>query len=846
MKFLNVLLVLMLFVASIGIVSAKTESEILDTKYQTFDSNYASNTGWNSGTPSFIYTNANIYKMQTLFWRPDSSKPNFALNDESKKVETYDVYYRCSSASGVILGTGRSTYYKGATTADSYIRYDFDSYDYTTNLESCGYKVYVDYSRDSKQQNLKSLYSLLDYNPSRPYLASHSSLAGRYSVEYYIHFQNKFTLTDYNTNQYKIDYIRVNQKSHSSQIIIKDKYRNTISDTHASTNGYIIVNKDLEPYTISVYSDEFQKWYSTYLGNGEIPDLSIPVKFYIEDAKDGTVIDNVYLKVIDDNSNTVYTSILSPGNTVDLPVGNYYAYIEKIGYSVDEQYKPFAVSPSTTKIVLGMNKLSAPVDTTINIKDLNSGQSLQGVSIKVYKFPENTIIRNQIISSGESIVLEQGYYYVDLQKTGYKQVFPKEDNRITINSESDPSPTFLMSEIVTAGNSSVIFNVYNSVTDELIPNSFLKIRNSANTEIASDVLPTGAGQYYLIDGETYSVTVYNDNYQNSPVTKQIKVFGDYQVVKIYLTPKISPNEEMVEFQAKDYYTGALIAGVTCNIYNLDIDTWYNTTMPNGYTRVNLIYGHKYAVYLEKSGYTFAITPFHVVHTDDAEPKRVFYAYTELIPIAGNVTLTINTVNEYGNVIPNVNVLVSGIHGVGSQTYLNLKTNLQGYVSTNIPEFSGYRITASKPGYEWSITEITVTNSSPVNANIVLLVASTPTQPTQPGKPGEAQPTLTLPTGEKADNFLEYFAGHFGMVLGGGLEIGKLFMWLCFSTVIGVFVAQKAKAGAQGFGAGAGIVTLFFTLIGWVPLWLIVFIVLIIGLLYGKMVYDNPGDNGGGR
>ena len=104
--------------------------------------------------------------------------------------------------------------------------------------------------------------------------------------------------------------------------------------------------------------------------------------------------------------------------------------------------------------------------------------------------------------------------------------------------------------------------------------------------------------------------------------------------------------------------------------------------------------------------------------------------------------------------------------------------------------------------------------------------------------------MTAPSGEPVSNWLEWFAAHFGMILGGGVEIGKIFMWLCFTVPVGVYVGKEAKAGAAGFMAGAGIVTLFFVLIGWVPIWLVVLLALIIGLLYAKVF--NTQDNGGGR
>ena len=176
----------------------------------------------------------------------------------------------------------------------------------------------------------------------------------------------------------------------------------------------------------------------------------------------------------------------------------------------------------------------------------------------------------------------------------------------------------------------------------------------------------------------------------------------------------------------------------------------------------------------------------------------------------------------------------------------LITNSAGYTIFEVKKDSTYTWTVSKSGYG-SVTGNAVIGSNPrYTINAVISPAVTPTLPTPiPTKtPVKPSPTLTSPTGEPVSNMLEWAAAHFGMLLGGGLEIGKIFMWLCFTIPAGVYVGKQAKAGAAGFMAGAGIVTLFFVIIGWVPIWLVVILSLIIGLLYAR-AFSNIG-NGGGR
>jgi hypothetical protein len=176
----------------------------------------------------------------------------------------------------------------------------------------------------------------------------------------------------------------------------------------------------------------------------------------------------------------------------------------------------------------------------------------------------------------------------------------------------------------------------------------------------------------------------------------------------------------------------------------------------------------------------------------------------------------------------------------------LITNSQGYTVFEVPKNADYTYTVSKSGYGSLTGNAVIGSDARHTINTVIAPAVTPTKPTPTPTSTSIKPTptMTAPSGEPVSNWLEWFAAHFGMILGGGVEIGKIFMWLCFTVPVGVYVGKESKAGAAGFMAGAGIVTLFFVLIGWVPIWLLVLLALIIGLLYAKVF--NNSDTGGGR
>jgi hypothetical protein len=218
-------------------------------------------------------------------------------------------------------------------------------------------------------------------------------------------------------------------------------------------------------------------------------------------------------------------------------------------------------------------------------------------------------------------------------------------------------------------------------------------------------------------------------------------------------------------------------------------------------------------------------------------------YCYLDPIAGGPVDENKTFIDFFVRDMSANPISGATVNFGGYTLL---TNSQGYTVFEVGKNATYTYTVSKSGYG-SLTGNVVIGAGPRHTiNTVLAPAVTPTTPTPiPTSTSiSPTPTMTAPTGEPVSNWLEWFASHFGMILGGGVEIGKIFMWLCFTVPVGVYVGKEAKAGAAGFMAGAGIVTLFFVLIGWVPIWLVVLLVLIIGLLYAKVF--NNSDNGGGR
>ena len=312
-------------------------------------------------------------------------------------------------------------------------------------------------------------------------------------------------------------------------------------------------------------------------------------------------------------------------------------------------------------------------------------------------------------------------------------------------------------------------------------------------------------------------------------------------------PTLPSNNASITVYVKNSQNGALIANSHIDIsafVNGEFHDVVNETLPGGIYTGNLQptggglpNPDYYRLIATAEGYN-SIMPYI-----DFEVDGETTIYAILDPIGGAPEDENNTFIDFYVRDINANPISGATVNFGGYTLI---TNSAGYTIFEVEKNNAYTWVVSKSGYGALIGNVVIGSDGRYTINTVIAPAVTPTTttpiPTQTHI--TPTPTMTTPTGEPVSNWLEWFAAHFGMILGGGVEIGKIFMWLCFTVPVGVYVGKESKAGAAGFMAGAGIVTLFFVLIGWVPIWLVVLLALIIGLLYAK-VFNTP-DNGGGR
>lgn len=90
-----------------------------------------------------------------------------------------------------------------------------------------------------------------------------------------------------------------------------------------------------------------------------------------------------------------------------------------------------------------------------------------------------------------------------------------------------------------------------------------------------------------------------------------------------------------------------------------------------------------------------------------------------------------------------------------------------------------------------------------------------------------------------DRSVESIANLFGVTV----AVGRLILGLLLASAIGLGVAKQLRGGAEEFGFGFLAGTILSVLIGLIPVWVFVLLVLIIGLYIGKMYMSGGGSNG---
>ena len=384
--------------------------------------------------------------------------------------------------------------------------------------------------------------------------------------------------------------------------------------------------------------------------------------------------------------------------------------------------------------------------------------------------------------------------------------------------------------------------------DEIGGNYYVNIEKNVDGKPYGSTVYLRDGDNNLMDNPQHTTTDINRILTKAPITLDILGGNNKWYNRTFYSDTVTPDGSGITVYIKNSQTGALIANANVVLDALVDGEYYpvtNRTEPSGIFTITLqpTGGGKpnpdsYRLIVTADGYN---NPMPEINFTLGDYIKYFECFLD--PIAGGPADENKTFIDFFVRDMSSNPISGATVKFGKYTLI---TNSAGYTVFEVEKNNNYSWTVSKSGYG-ALTGNAVIGNDPrhtINTVLAPIVTPTTTTPIPTSPPIGPTPTMTAPTGEPVSNWLEWFAAHFGMILGGGVEIGKIFMWLCFTVPVGVYVGKESKAGAAGFMAGAGIVTLFFVLIGWVPIWLVVLLALIIGLLYAKEF--NASDNGGGR
>ncbi len=340
-------------------------------------------------------------------------------------------------------------------------------------------------------------------------------------------------------------------------------------------------------------------------------------------------------------------------------------------------------------------------------------------------------------------------------------------------------------------------------------------------------------------------------------------YDSYKLCDILVTSDSGPLTGKHKFQIKSRADNSILQTGTISAKSATTGNWYNTTVSGGiatlilpYDTTSILseYAGLYYVYATSPGYEDSDygTQISVYPHTVSEIKSVL-----LTPIGGvstpeNVTLRIQAVSETGPGVVNAEIFIAGVYGAGKDVWDTYTASATGYLEVSVPGNSTYDIVASGDGFYDSARRIEVFTEDPGLIEIKLYLSGYPTitPPTQPtGWPTDppTQPTPTQPTGgipdedDDSDGFLMESVRGITNLFGVSFGVGKTILGMLLALSIGTATAKHLRGGAQEFGMGMLGGVVLGVLIGLLPIWVLVLLVLIVGLWIGQR-YMSGGDS----
>lgn len=363
--------------------------------------------------------------------------------------------------------------------------------------------------------------------------------------------------------------------------------------------------------------------------------------------------------------------------------------------------------------------------------------------------------------------------------------------------------------------------------------------------------------YYRFYGQSPGYKMLNEG--GIQVAVMPEKYGSYKLCDIGVMSDSGPLTGKHKFQIRSRSDNSILQTGTISAKSATTGEWYNTTVSGGIATLILPYdtsntqsqyAGNYYVYATSPGYedsdygTQIIVMPHTV----SEIKNILLTPIGGIPTPGNVTLRIHAFSETGPGVVNAEIFISGVLGEGESVWDTYTASSTGYLAVSVPGNSTYVIQASGAGYYDTSRRIEVFTDDPPLIELKLYLSGAPTEPTtQPtGWPTDHPPTQ--PTGgipdedDDSEGFLIQAVRGIGLAFGVGFATAKLIFGMLLALSIGYATAKQLRGGAAEFGLGLLGGTLLGVLIGLLPVWIIVVLLLVVGLYIGNR-YVGGSNNG---
>ena len=336
-------------------------------------------------------------------------------------------------------------------------------------------------------------------------------------------------------------------------------------------------------------------------------------------------------------------------------------------------------------------------------------------------------------------------------------------------------------------------------------------------------------------------------------------YGSYKFCDILVSSESGPLTGKHQFQLRSWSDFSILQTGTLSAKSRTTGIWYNTTVVDGIATLILPYdtsdaisehaGHYY-VYATSPGYEdsdYGIQIAVYPHTV-SEIRTILLTPIGGVPTPGNVTLRIQAISETGQGVPNAEIFIAGVLGAGKDVWDTYTTSWTGFIEVSVPGNSTYDIVARGAGYYDSSRRIEVFTEDPPIIEMYLFLSGAPTvEPTTEPTGWVTGPPATQPTDgipdedDDSDGFMIQAVRGIANLFGVSFGIGKIILGMLLALGIGTATAKQLRGGAQEFGMGMLGGVVLGVLIGLLPIWVLVLLVLIVGLWIGQR-YMSGGDS----